>query len=68
MEIFPCIHGNHSMDPWKSLEDNGNNGYGNYNLLLSDYFHRCIEFLHPFPAVEIPSLYMETLPWQIMIP
>jgi hypothetical protein len=32
MEIIPCTHGNHSIDPWKSIEDNGNKGYGNYSL------------------------------------
>jgi hypothetical protein len=32
MEIIPCTHGNHSMDPPKSLENNVNKGYGNYNL------------------------------------
>jgi hypothetical protein len=32
MEIIPCTPGNHSKDIWKSLGDNGNKGYGNYNL------------------------------------
>jgi hypothetical protein len=86
MEIIPCTHENHSMDPWKSLKDNGNKGNGNsmgawkplkdngnkgngnYNLHGSDYFYRCMEFLHPFHTVEISSRYMETLPWQTMIP
>jgi hypothetical protein len=27
-----------------------------------------MEFLHPFHAVEISSRYVETLPWQILIP
>jgi hypothetical protein len=32
MEIIPCTHGNHSKDPLNSLEENGNKGFGNYNL------------------------------------
>ncbi len=68
MEIIPCTYGNHSMDPWKSLEDNGNKGYGNYNLHWGDYFLRCMEFSRPFHTVEISSRYLETLPWQTMIP
>jgi hypothetical protein len=64
----PWTDGNHSMNPWKSLEDNGNPGYWNYNLYGSDHFHRCIEFLRHFRTVEISSRYMQTLPWQTIIP